>query len=120
MTATDPIVTFVLILVIGIVAGILFDRLAGPSWLARSVRRIDPRNHHECAGGYRRRVRRLSRRCAACGRRRAGDVRHCGGRWCCCGAVRLAAGQVMVDVKPKKDPKILPHISTSRTMLFTM
>jgi len=26
----------------------------------------------------------------------------------------------MVDVKPKKDPKILPHISTSRTMLFTM
>jgi uncharacterized membrane protein YeaQ/YmgE (transglycosylase-associated protein family) len=35
MRATDPIVTFVLILVIGIVAGILFDRLAGPSWLAR-------------------------------------------------------------------------------------
>jgi hypothetical protein len=56
MSATDPIVTFVLILVIGIVAGILFDRLAGPSWLARQV---DPRNHHECAGGYRRRVRRL-------------------------------------------------------------
>jgi uncharacterized membrane protein YeaQ/YmgE (transglycosylase-associated protein family) len=35
MRATDPVVTFVLILVIGIVAGILFDRLAGPSWLAR-------------------------------------------------------------------------------------
>ena len=35
MSATDPIVTFVLILAIGIVAGILFDRLAGPSWLAR-------------------------------------------------------------------------------------
>src|ERR1700731_1538144 len=35
MRVTDPIVTFVLILVIGIVAGILFDRLAGPSWLAR-------------------------------------------------------------------------------------
>src|SRR5436190_8771828 len=35
MSATDPIVTFVLILVIGIVAGILFDRLAVPSWLAR-------------------------------------------------------------------------------------
>jgi uncharacterized membrane protein YeaQ/YmgE (transglycosylase-associated protein family) len=34
MRATDPAVTFVLILVIGIVAGILFDRLAGPSWLA--------------------------------------------------------------------------------------
>jgi hypothetical protein len=35
MSATDPVVTFVLILVVGIVAGILFDRLAGPSWLAR-------------------------------------------------------------------------------------
>lgn len=35
MHATDPIVTFVLILVIGILAGVLFDRLAGPSWLAR-------------------------------------------------------------------------------------
>jgi uncharacterized membrane protein YeaQ/YmgE (transglycosylase-associated protein family) len=35
MGATDPVVTFLLILVIGIVAGILFDRLAGPSWLAR-------------------------------------------------------------------------------------
>jgi len=33
--ATDPVVTFVLILAIGIIAGILFDRLAGPSWLAR-------------------------------------------------------------------------------------
>ena len=35
MRATDPIVTFLLVLVIGIVIGILFDRLAGPSWLAR-------------------------------------------------------------------------------------
>ena len=35
MRATDPIVTFLLVLVIGIVAGILFDRLAGPSWFAR-------------------------------------------------------------------------------------
>jgi uncharacterized membrane protein YeaQ/YmgE (transglycosylase-associated protein family) len=35
MRATDPAVTFLLILAIGIVAGILFDRLAGPSWLAR-------------------------------------------------------------------------------------
>lgn len=35
MRATDPAVTFLLVLVIGIVAGILFDRLAGPSWLAR-------------------------------------------------------------------------------------
>jgi uncharacterized membrane protein YeaQ/YmgE (transglycosylase-associated protein family) len=35
MRATDPFVTFLLVLVIGIVAGILFDRLAGPSWLSR-------------------------------------------------------------------------------------
>ena len=35
MRASDPVVTFLLVLVIGIVAGILFDRLAGPSWLAR-------------------------------------------------------------------------------------
>ena len=35
MHATDPGVTFLLVLVVGVVAGILFDRLAGPSWLAR-------------------------------------------------------------------------------------
>jgi len=35
MRATDPVVVFILVLAIGIVAGILFDRLAGPSWLAR-------------------------------------------------------------------------------------
>jgi uncharacterized membrane protein YeaQ/YmgE (transglycosylase-associated protein family) len=35
MRATDPVVTFLLVLVIGIAAGVLFDRLAGPSWLAR-------------------------------------------------------------------------------------
>jgi uncharacterized membrane protein YeaQ/YmgE (transglycosylase-associated protein family) len=35
MRANDPAVLFLLVLAIGIVAGILFDRLAGPSWLAR-------------------------------------------------------------------------------------
>ena len=35
MRATDPLLTFLLVLAIGVVAGILFDRLAGPSWLAR-------------------------------------------------------------------------------------
>ena len=35
MRATDPFVTFFLILAVGIIAGILFDRLAGPSWFAR-------------------------------------------------------------------------------------
>jgi uncharacterized membrane protein YeaQ/YmgE (transglycosylase-associated protein family) len=35
MQVSDPAIMFLLILVIGIVAGLLFDRLAGPSWLAR-------------------------------------------------------------------------------------
>ena len=35
MSATDAVLTFLLVLAIGIVAGILFDRLAGPSRLAR-------------------------------------------------------------------------------------
>jgi uncharacterized membrane protein YeaQ/YmgE (transglycosylase-associated protein family) len=35
MRATDPAATFLLILVVGVGAGFLFDRLAGPSWLAR-------------------------------------------------------------------------------------
>jgi uncharacterized membrane protein YeaQ/YmgE (transglycosylase-associated protein family) len=35
MNATDPAVTFLLVLAIGVIAGIFFDRLAGPSWLAR-------------------------------------------------------------------------------------
>ena len=35
MRTTDPVVVFLLVIAIGIVAGFLFDRLAGPSWLAR-------------------------------------------------------------------------------------
>jgi uncharacterized membrane protein YeaQ/YmgE (transglycosylase-associated protein family) len=35
MRAADPVVTFLIILVIGILAGIIFDRVAGPSWLTR-------------------------------------------------------------------------------------
>lgn len=31
----DPFVNFLLLLVIGIVAGVIFDRVAGPGWLAR-------------------------------------------------------------------------------------
>jgi uncharacterized membrane protein YeaQ/YmgE (transglycosylase-associated protein family) len=31
----DPALMFLLVIVIGIVAGILFDRFAGPGWLAR-------------------------------------------------------------------------------------
>src|SRR5450755_3020824 len=35
MQATDAVVAFLLVLAIGGIAGVLFDRLAGPSWLAR-------------------------------------------------------------------------------------
>jgi uncharacterized membrane protein YeaQ/YmgE (transglycosylase-associated protein family) len=35
MRAPDPGMTFVIVLLIGGAAGLLFDRLAGPSWLAR-------------------------------------------------------------------------------------
>lgn len=35
MRVTDPVVTLLLLITIGIIAGFLFDRLAGPSWLAR-------------------------------------------------------------------------------------
>jgi uncharacterized membrane protein YeaQ/YmgE (transglycosylase-associated protein family) len=35
MQVTDPAITLLLVLAIGIIAGLLFDRLAGPSWLAR-------------------------------------------------------------------------------------
>jgi uncharacterized membrane protein YeaQ/YmgE (transglycosylase-associated protein family) len=35
MRAADPVVMFLLVLVVGIAAGILYDRLAGPSWLTR-------------------------------------------------------------------------------------
>ena len=35
MRSTDPLGAFLLVLVVGVVAGLLFDRLAGPSWLAR-------------------------------------------------------------------------------------
>ena len=35
MRAPDPGMIFIIVLVIGVAAGLLFDRLAGPSWLAR-------------------------------------------------------------------------------------
>ena len=35
MHATDPVLSFLLVVAIGVAVGILFDRLAGPSWLAR-------------------------------------------------------------------------------------
>jgi uncharacterized membrane protein YeaQ/YmgE (transglycosylase-associated protein family) len=34
---SDPIVNFLLVLVIGIVAGLIFDRVAGPSWFSRQI-----------------------------------------------------------------------------------
>jgi uncharacterized membrane protein YeaQ/YmgE (transglycosylase-associated protein family) len=35
MHANDPLMTFILVLVIGVLAGVLFDQLARPSWFAR-------------------------------------------------------------------------------------
>lgn len=35
MRLTDPALTFVILIAIGIVAGVIFDRIAGPGWLAR-------------------------------------------------------------------------------------
>lgn len=35
MRATDPALTFVIVIAIGIIAGVIFDRIAGPGWLAR-------------------------------------------------------------------------------------
>ena len=37
MRTIDPAVTFVIIVVIGLVAGILVDRLVRPSWLTRQL-----------------------------------------------------------------------------------
>ncbi|MGD9923012.1 MAG: transglycosylase [Pseudorhodoplanes sp.] len=33
----DPTLTLVIILAIGIVAGLIFDRIAGPGWLTRQI-----------------------------------------------------------------------------------
>ncbi len=33
----DPTITFLLVLVIGIAAGLIFDRFAGPGWLTRQI-----------------------------------------------------------------------------------
>jgi uncharacterized membrane protein YeaQ/YmgE (transglycosylase-associated protein family) len=33
----DPAVTLLIILIIGIVAGLIFDRVAGPGWLTRQI-----------------------------------------------------------------------------------
>ncbi|HWK86473.1 MAG TPA: transglycosylase [Xanthobacteraceae bacterium] len=35
MIGTDPATAFILVIVIGVAAGMVFDRFHGPSWLAR-------------------------------------------------------------------------------------
>jgi uncharacterized membrane protein YeaQ/YmgE (transglycosylase-associated protein family) len=37
MRATDPLVAFVVVIVIGIAAGLVYDRVAGPGWLGRQI-----------------------------------------------------------------------------------
>jgi uncharacterized membrane protein YeaQ/YmgE (transglycosylase-associated protein family) len=97
MQVTDPAVMFLLVLAIGVIAGFLFDRLAGPSWLARqfsgSTRGMITSALVGVAGafvGYQRR--------AACAQRRDSDIGHRGGGRRCCRAVRLANGQVTAYV----------------------
>ena len=33
----DPVTTFLIVLVIGVVAGMVFDRVAGPGWFTRQI-----------------------------------------------------------------------------------
>ena len=35
----DPFVSFILVLVIGVGAGLIYDRVAGPGWLGRQIGR---------------------------------------------------------------------------------
>jgi hypothetical protein len=37
MRAADPLVAFVAVMVIGIAAGLIYDRIAGPGWLGRQI-----------------------------------------------------------------------------------
>jgi uncharacterized membrane protein YeaQ/YmgE (transglycosylase-associated protein family) len=37
MRATDPFIAFVVVIVIGIAAGLIYDRVAGPGWLGRQI-----------------------------------------------------------------------------------
>jgi len=37
MTMLSPAAVFLILLVVGIAAGLLFDRFAGPSWLSRQI-----------------------------------------------------------------------------------
>ena len=92
MRAPDPVVTFIVVLVIGLAAGFLFDRLAGPSWLARqfsgSTRGIVTSALVGMAGaliGYH-----IAVLLALGGG--IGDVGNCSGARGDCGAVRLADG----------------------------
>jgi uncharacterized membrane protein YeaQ/YmgE (transglycosylase-associated protein family) len=38
----SPTVTFLIVLVIGVLAGLIFDRLAGPNWLKRQIAGVMP------------------------------------------------------------------------------
>jgi uncharacterized membrane protein YeaQ/YmgE (transglycosylase-associated protein family) len=37
MRATDPVIAFVIVVVIGVAAGLIYDRVAGPGWLGRQI-----------------------------------------------------------------------------------
>ena len=94
MQVTDPVVMFLLILSIGIIAGLLFDRLAGPSWLARqfsgSNRGMITSALVGVAGAF------VGYHIALLlgMQRRDSNVSHCRSGWSRCRAVRLANGQI--------------------------
>ncbi len=37
MAAVGPLVSFLIVLVIGVAAGLIYDRVAGPGWLGRQI-----------------------------------------------------------------------------------
>jgi uncharacterized membrane protein YeaQ/YmgE (transglycosylase-associated protein family) len=37
MRVTDPLLAFIVVIVIGVAAGLIYDRVAGPGWLGRQI-----------------------------------------------------------------------------------
>ena len=119
MRTTDPVVVFLLVVAIGIIAGFLFDQPRRAILACPAILRIDARHHHERAGGCCRCVCWLSPCAVACSPRRTGDDGHCGGGRCRCGPVRLADGQVTntpLQQQATKPPHVrYRHLADRRT-----
>lgn len=86
----SPMVSFLIVLVIGVLAGLIFDRVAGPNWLKRQIAGAIAEHGDQRAGRRGGSIRRFSSRRIAqaragsrAGGRRGGRRRH---------PVRLANG----------------------------